>query len=286
MTDKTTGTDADMTAFMADTSPEAFPHASAAARRLRRALDLEHVDVAIVCGSGFSQVAPALGADRSVPFAAVGLPAPAVAGHGADVWAGTIAGRSVLVLAGRVHLYEGCPVDDVVLAVRAVAQLGVGSLIVTNAAGSLHPDWGPGRIVALTDHLNLTGANPLTALPATAGSPFVDMSAAYDPSWRQRLTSRRDLPCGVYAALAGPSYETPAEIRMLDALGADLVGMSTVCEVIAARHLGLSVLGLSLVTNHAAGLGGELDHAEVTRTGAAARLELADLLTEAVAAAP
>jgi purine-nucleoside phosphorylase len=275
---------------MTDTSIsaiDAFPDAVARADRLRDALGVDVADVAVVCGSGFSAVAPALGLTRHAPMADVGLPAPHVAGHGGDVWAGELAGRRVIVLAGRVHLYEGRTVGDVVAAVRAVAALGCTSLVVTNAAGSLRPETPPGQVVVISDHLNLTGTNPLTALPGGAGSGFVDMSAAYDPAWRQRLGEARggDLPDGVYAALAGPSYETPAEIRMLRAVGADLVGMSTVCEVIAARHAGMSVLGASLVTNLAAGLAGQLDHSEVTRTGAESLDHVVEIITAAVSTA-
>lgn len=231
-------------------------------------------DALVVCGSGLGRLPEFLELEGSVPMSELGLPVSTVPGHAAMLHAArTTAGRRVLVAAGRVHLYEGRTAAEVTCLVRASGLLGAEVLVVSNAAGSLRPEWGPGSLVLLTDQINLTGANPLTGPdPEPFGrSRFQDLSSIFDPELTaaaHRLDS--DLREGVYAALAGPSYETPAEIRMLRTLGADLVGMSTVLETVAARHSGMRVLGISLVTNLAAGLGGLLDHSEVTAAGAAA----------------
>jgi purine-nucleoside phosphorylase len=184
--------------------------------------------------------------------------------------------------------------DDVVMPVFLLAQLGVRTLIITNAAGAISPDLAPGDIVVIRDHLNLMGAHPLRGPNDSAFGPrFPDMSSAYTPELRRRAKqlaadrkpAERPLPEGVYAALSGPSYETPAEIRMLAVLGADLVGMSTVPEVIAASYLGMEVLGFSCVTNPAAGLSGApLDHREVVETGKRIERKLGELLAAAVEA--
>jgi purine-nucleoside phosphorylase len=239
-------------------------------------------DTAVVCGSGLATVADSLGAAGSVAMADVGLPVPNVPGHGGvalDVRAG---GGRCLVLAGRVHLYEGWDVGDVVASVRAAHAAGCGNILLTNAAGSLHRNWKPGTCVLIKDHLNLTGANPLFGGDPTPGgvSRFVDCSEVYSARLRDTIQDAvpRQLREGVYAAMAGPSYETPAEIGMLRTLGADLAGMSTACEAIAAQHLGLDVVGLSLVTNLAAGLAGELDHQEVTDIAAGNQARLVSLV--------
>jgi inosine/guanosine/xanthosine phosphorylase family protein len=256
---------------------------------LAATLDGRPVRSAVVCGSGLAGLAARLGGEVVASFASLGLPSPRVAGHNPQVFYSP-AGGGTLVLAGRVHLYEGYSADDVAAGVRCAAGVGARRLVVTNAAASVHPEWPPGSLVAISDHLNLTGANPLTG-PSPGGNPdggpgagprFVDMGGAYDPAWRDAVLAGGGVDhAGVYAAVLGPSYETPAEVRMLAGLGADLIGMSTVCEVVAARQLGVRVLGLSLVTNLAAGLADGLDHAEVVAVGAAA----GDAATEVVAAA-
>jgi purine-nucleoside phosphorylase len=198
--------------------------------------------------------------------------------------AGRLEGRSVLVQQGRYHLYEGHRPETVVLPVRTARALGVDRLVVTNAAGGIRRDLGPGSIVLLDDHINLQFRNPLTGRVHAGEIRFPDMSAPYDPDWIARVEAlalrlRVPLSRGVYAAVTGPSYETPAEVRMLGRLGADVVGMSTVPEVIAARASGMRCLGFSLVTNAAAGLGlGELDHAEVVEVGREAGATLERLL--------
>lgn len=242
--------------------------------------------LAIVLGSGLSDVIDELVADASaastIPYGDIkGFGAPSVAGHRGTL---TVAG-DVAVMAGRYHYYEGRPMDDVVLPVAALAELGVQTIVVTNAAGGINPSYRPGDLVLISDHINLLGTSPLIGpQDPAAHARFPDMTEAYDGALRA-LAAEIDpeLKSGVYVALTGPSYETPAEIRMLARLGADLVGMSTVPEVIVARSYGLRVLGISTVTNAAAGISGEpLDHAEVVRVGASIRDRMVRLLASLV----
>lgn len=195
---------------------------------------------------------------------------------------GADSGRPVVYQRGRVHTYQGYDGAQTVFHVRLAALLGAEILVMTNAAGSLTPEVGPGRLVLIRDHINLIGVNPLAGSPPEAWGPrFPDMTGAYDAGLRRRAAqigreSGIELSEGVYAGVAGPSYETPAEVQMLRQMGADLVGMSTVLEVIAARHMGLDCLCLSMVSNHAAGIGdGTLDHDDVLDT---ARQAAGDLL--------
>ena len=245
-------------------------------------------DVAVVLGSGWGDAAAQLG--RVVwegPLTEVpGITQPTVGGHQGKLFSVDADGRAVLVFAGRSHLYEGHFAHTVVHGVRTAVLAGCGVVVLTNAAGGLDPDVPVGTPVLLRDHLNLTGASPLTGddPPAAFGIRFCDLTEAYDAGLRA-LAHRvdRDLPEGVYAGLLGGAYETPAEIRMLRTLGADLVGMSTVLETIAARHLGARVLGISLVTNFAAGISPEaLAHAEVLAAGRAAAPRMTALLTGVV----
>jgi purine-nucleoside phosphorylase len=226
-------------------------------------------DGGVVLGSGMG--ACDLGKPSFVlPYARIpGFPRTGVAGHAGEL---SLVGRT-LVLRGRVHLYEGRPVEETVRAVRIAARLGVRTLVLTNAAGALNPRLRPGDLMLISDHLNLTGANPL------AGGPgFLDLSEVYDRGLRARV---RGVPEGVYAAVPGPTYETPAEVRMLRTLGADAVGMSTVPEAIAARAEGMKVLGISLITNLAAGLSKRpLSHAEVLETGRRGAARLGSLLRD------
>lgn len=246
--------------------------------------------VALVLGSGLGVLADRVADAVRVPYADIpGFPAPGVAGHAGELVAGTLGGVPVVAQSGRFHLYEGHAPETAALPVRVFARLGVRTLIVTNAAGGIRRTFGPGTLMLITDHLNLTGRNPLAG-PAVGGEErFPDLTEAYDPSLRRlaRATAERlgiALAEGVYAGLLGPSYETPAEIRMLERLGADAVGMSTVLEVIAARARGLACLGFSTVTNLAAGLGGKaLSHAEVLEVGRAAGERLGTLVTGIVA---
>ena len=255
-----------------------------AARQLRERLDIDGVDIAVVLGSGLSAFAGHLEGSRSVEMGPeFRFPAPTVAGHAGTITAGTVGDNSVLVYAGRVHLYEGHRVDRVVHNVRVAAELGARTVVLTNAAGAVHPGFEVGKLVRIGDHLNLTGANPLIGYGSDR-TPFVDMSDAYSGRIEQIASNLApEMRSGVYAAFCGPSYETPAEVRMARAMGADLVGMSTVLETIAARHLGLEVGAFSLVTNRAAGTGPALSHAEVTEVGAAAAGDVVEFLSSLTA---
>lgn len=246
---------------------------------LREALGIDRADLAVVLGSGWAGGRDAIGAElASVPLDRLpGFRAPVVAGHGGEVVAiRTAAGATALVFTGRTHLYEGRGVDPVVHGVRTAAAAGVTTLVLTNGAGAARPDWAPGMPVLIRDHINLTGTTPLR------GPAFVSMSHAYSPALRAALRSvRPELPEGVYVQFRGPQYETPAEVEYARRIGGDLVGMSTALETIAAREAGLQVLGLSLVTNAAAGVtDAPLDHAEVLAAGRAAEPELRALLAD------
>ena len=226
-------------------------------------------------GSGLAPVARSLTGAEPIPYSSLeGWPRTRVPGHEGALYAGEIEGTPAVVLAGRVHLYEGHPSSVVTFAVDEVVAAGCRTVVLTNAAGGIDETFEVGAPVLISDHLNLTGSNPLIGAPT-----FVDMSEVYDAGLRA-LARRVDptLKEGVYAGVTGPAYETPAEIRMLAAMGADLVGMSTVHEATAAHAMGARVLGVSVVTNCAAGLGARLDHAEVQRAGAQAAERIEALL--------
>ena len=244
-------------------------------------------DVAVVLGSGWAAAAAGLGeVVAELPATDLGAPPSTVPGHEGVVRSVSRDGLRVLTFAGRAHPYEGHDLAVVVHPVRVAARAGCRAVVLTNAAGGIDATHRVGQVVVISDHLNLTGRSPLAGPPPPEGwaGRFVDLTDCYDPSWRSRLPA--DLVAGVYAGLPGPHYETPAEIRMLRTLGADLVGMSTVHEAIAARHAGLAVLGLSLVTNAAAGMAEPLDHAEVVAAGRSATAELERVLAAAVDAVP
>ncbi|NOZ88265.1 MAG: purine-nucleoside phosphorylase [Deltaproteobacteria bacterium] len=233
----------------------------------------------VVLGSGLGSYAERMSDIVTLPYSEIpGFPVSSVQGHAGRLVTGTKHGIRVIVMQGRVHMYEGYHLLDVVLPVRVLARLGIENLVVTNAAGGVNPSFIPGDLMLIKDHLNLTGANPLTGANLDdLGPRFPDMSNAYDPglaslAWESAKSLGIDLKKGVYAWLPGPSYETPSEVKMLRLLGADATGMSTVPEVIAAIHAGLRVLGLSCITNKAAGLSDtSLNHEEVKET--AARVE-------------
>lgn len=242
--------------------------------------------VAVVLGSGLGDYAATLPAAVTVPYADLpGFPVPRVEGHGGALHSVQPEGKPVLVLSGRVHTYEGWPLDKVVFAVRTAVLCGCRTVVLTNAAGGAGEGLAPGDLVLIRDHLNLAGRNPLVgANDDRLGPRFPDMSAVY-PAELRRLARRAaaragvELKEGVYAWFLGPSFETPAEVQMARRLGADLVGMSTVPEAIAVRHMGGQVLGISLVTNLAAGISPvPLSHEEVRRTGEAARARFTSLL--------
>jgi purine-nucleoside phosphorylase len=244
--------------------------------------------VGVVLGSGLGALADRIEERVVIPYEEIPeFPAPTVTGHAGRLVVGKLSGVTVAVLQGRSHLYEGASASTVAFGVRLLAWFGVRSLLLTNAAGAVNPALSPGELVRITDHLNLTGANPLTGPnDERLGTRFPDMSEPYDARLGALLdacAARQGvgLGQGIYAGLAGPSYETPAEIRMLRTLGADLVGMSTVLEVIAARHAGVRVAAISVVTNLAAGLSAQaLSHEEVLRAGAGA-VERLDRLVQA-----
>lgn len=249
--------------------------------------------VGLVLGSGLGGLTEALAEPTVVPFDALpGFPRSGVEGHAGRFVAGTLGGRDVLVQAGRYHVYEGHPDAVVAAPVRAMAALGVTDLVLTNAAGGVDPLLEPGDLLLLNDHLNLMFRHPLVG-PVQAGEErFPDMSAPYDPALRRlAMAAARELGIplreGVYAAVTGPSYETPAEVRMLARMGAHAVGMSTVPEATVAAALGLRCVAFSMVTNKAAGLSLDpLSHEEVMEVGARAGASLGKLLTALVARLP
>ncbi len=265
-----------------------YSAAQGAAAAIRERLGAHRA--ALVLGSGWADVVEGIGAvRRSVPMPELpGFPAPSVQGHSGLAHSVDVDGVPLLVLAGRSHLYEGHPVATVVHGVRAAVLAGCGVVMLTNACGSLEPACGPGTPVLVRDQLNLTGTTPMIGADPPEGFParFCDLTDLYSPRLRAvAAAAAPGIPEGVYAGLLGGAYETPAEIRMLRTLGADLVGMSTVLEAIAARHLGAEVFGVSLVTNMAAGMAAQaLDHREVLATGKASAGRLVALL-RAVAAA-
>ncbi len=238
-------------------------------------------EIAVVLGSGLGAFAESLRGER-IPYTSIAsFPVPSVAGHaGLLILAGNVA-----VLSGRVHYYEGRPMEDVTFSVFLMHGLGVRKLVLTNAAGGINRSFSPGDLVLIRDHINLMGINPLRGPNPGQGPRFPDMTAVYSAALREAAQSASGgrLAEGVYAALSGPSYETPAEIRMLAALGADMVGMSTVPEAICARYLGMEVLGVSCITNMAAGvLDAPLNHAEVMERGREAAPRFIRLLSGAV----
>ncbi|MBK1827549.1 purine-nucleoside phosphorylase [Haloferula rosea] len=235
--------------------------------------------VGMVLGSGLGSLVDRMAVEREVTFVDAGLPASGVPGHDGAFVFGRLGDAPVVVMRGRIHLYEGHDAKAVTAGIRWMSEQGVEQVILTNAAGSLHEENPPGSWMVLTDHLNLTGTSPLEG-----GPNFVDMSEVYDAGWRARVREIADasglpLAQGVYAGLRGPQYETPAEVRMLGRLGADAVGMSTVLEAMQAKALGMKVLGLSCLTNFAAGLPGALlDHSDVMKTGKGAAQAMIDVI--------
>lgn len=249
-------------------------------------------DVGVVLGSGLGAFAERLEGATVVPYAEIpGFPVARVAGHAGRLVVGRLPTPHgpcvVAAMQGRVHMYEGWSAEEAAFGVRVLAGLGVRALLLTNAAGGVNPAFAPGDLVRITDHLNLTGQNPLAGEnDDKVGPRFPDLSAAWDPGLAALLdaaaaATKVGLKQGVYAGLLGPSYETPAEVRMLRTLGADLVGMSTVVEAIAARHMGVKLAGLSVVTNLAAGLApAPLSHRDVQATADRVERELGRLVAD------
>ena len=247
--------------------------------------------VAIVLGSGLGQLAERITDPLRIPYDAIpGFHVPTVVGHKGELVVGTLGGRTVVAQSGRFHMYEGHSADEAALPVRVFAVLGVQTLIVTNAAGGIRRTFGPGTVMLIRDHLNLTARSPLVGQALPGEERFPDMSAAYDPELgraARQVATEQGLPLeeGVYAGLLGPTYETPAEVRMLERLGADAVGMSTVIEVIAARARGLRCLGFSTITNAAAGISAApLSHAEVMEVAAQVGERLGRIVAGVIAA--
>ncbi len=257
--------------------------ASEAAETLRAATGVDRFDIALVLGSGWGGAADLIGEEvgsieaKDIP----GFDAHAVAGHSSTMRAlRTPDGRHVLVLGARQHFYQVRDASLVAHGIRMAAAAGATQLVLTNGCGSTNPDLGPGSVVLLSDHINFTGATPLD------GATFVDMTEVYSSRLRAlALEQDANLPSGVYMQFTGPQYETPAEVRMAKTLGADLVGMSTALEAIAAREAKMEILGLSLVTNLAAGIGSDtLDHQEVLDVGAESGPRISKLLADIVGA--
>jgi purine-nucleoside phosphorylase len=242
-------------------------------------------ELAIVLGSGFHHVLSELAVERAVRYGKLpGFPPVGVSGHAGQLLMGRLGGTPVMVLSGRAHFYEGHPMTQVTFAIRALAAYGIRDLLLTNAAGGINRRFLPGDFMLLTDHINLMGTNPLRGTPEPSSARFVDLTRAYD-SGLARLLRRAahagglTLRAGVYLAVCGPSYETPAEIRAFARLGADAVGMSTVPEAIVARQCGLKVAGLSCITNVAAGRSRQaLSHAEVLETAERVKARAARVL--------
>ncbi len=260
------------------------PDPRVAAARLKKLSRLRPT-LAMVLGSGFEQALSQLEVDAEIPYAGLpGFPPVGVSGHAGRLSIGRLGGTPVLVLSGRAHFYEGHSMAQVTFAVRVLAACGIRALLLTNAAGGVNPTFRPGDFMILTDHINAMGANPLRGPPQPGLPRFVDLTCVYDVDLR-RLLRRAGRPCGrrlragVYLAVGGPSYETPAEIRAFARLGADAIGMSTVPEAIVARQCGLKVAALSCITNLAAGRSRQpLSHAEVLETAARVRTLAAQLL--------
>ena len=246
--------------------------------------------VGVVLGSGLGEFAESVAEPTSIAYADVPhFKTVSVAGHAGRLVLGNIGPVSVAVLQGRLHYYEGHDIADVVFPVRVLAKLGIRSLLLTNAAGGINPAFQPGNLMIIRDHINLTGLNPLRgANDERLGPRFPDMSAAYDPAIQEIIAAALEeggLPGrrGVYAGLIGPSYETPAEIHTLAALGADAVGMSTVSEAICARHMGMRVAGISCITNLAAGISAQpLSHREAIETAERVKADVIRLLSRVI----
>ena len=258
---------------------------------IESAIGAVRAPIGMVLGSGLGGLAAEIENARSLSYSQIPhLPMSTVPGHDGKIVVGDWHGRRVVVLAGRIHRYEGHDPALVAMPVQLLAAMGVHTLIVTNAAGAINANYQPGQLMLISDHINLMGGNPLMGMnDDRIGPRFPDMTEAYDKELRERahgLARARGIAMqeGVYVGVLGPSYETPAEIRMLRAMGADAVGMSTVPEVIAARHVGMRVLGMSCLTNMGAGMsGGVLDHEEVKVVAGMATQSMIDLIADIVA---
>jgi len=265
----------------------------AAAARIRSDFP-DPPDMGVVLGSGLGSFAERIEQAFSIPFSEIpGFPRTSVSGHAGRLLLGRLRGKKLAILQGRAHFYEGNTMDAVVFPVRVLCHLGVKTLILTNAAGGIRRGFVPGDLMVIRDHINFMGANPLRgANSSQLGPRFPDMSAVYESTLRLLaldILREMALPAheGVYAAMSGPAYETPAEIKMLSVMGADAVGMSTVPEAMVARHMGVRVAGVSCITNLAAGIGTQaLSHEEVKETASRVRENFEILLDRLVERAP
>lgn len=247
-------------------------------------------EIALILGSGLGSIADQFEDAISIEYKDIpNFPVSTVEGHAGRLVAGKLEGRTVIAMQGRFHYYEGWSLEEVTFPVRVFKQLGAKALFVTNSSGGINPDFLPGDLMLISDHINMTGLNPLRGHnDSRIGPRFPDMTEAYDFELRRQMMAiasdlELELYTGVYAGLQGPSYETPAEIHMLRRLGGDAVGMSTVPEVIVANHCGLRVLGVSCITNMAAGITDQkLNHEEVTQTASLARERFSSLLKTAI----
>jgi purine-nucleoside phosphorylase len=266
-----------------------YERAEHAARFIRSRIE-EDVRVALVLGSGLGAFADELEDARLLAYSEIpGFAVSTVEGHAGRLVVGKVGGVAVAAMQGRFHFYEGYTLEEVTFPIRTLGLLGIKSLVLTNAAGGLNNSYAQGSLIVISDHLNLMGTNPLLGKnDPRFGARFPDMTEVYDKEYQDTAICEAhelglELRRGIYAALTGPSYETPAEIRMMRLLGADAVGMSTVPEAIVARHMGLRVLGLSCITNMAAGvLDKPINHEEVIETGERVRETFAELLRRVI----
>jgi len=258
-----------------------------AAEYIRKEIDTDQIDLAIILGTGLGGFAKALDGKVFAYADIPEFPVVSVQGHEGRLIYSKVADKKILCFQGRIHYYEGFPIEKVVFPVRVMKELGVKTLLITNAAGGINGAFKPGDLMLITDHINLMGINPLIGPNVPEhGKRFPDMTQAYSPRLNQLLlqSSPVSLRQGVYAALSGPSYETPAEIRYLKSIGCDAVGMSTVPEAIVANHCGIETTGVSCITNYAAGISTHrLTHDEVIETGKRVENDLVSLILNFIA---
>jgi purine-nucleoside phosphorylase len=267
-----------------------YESAARAAQFIRSRANAD-VSVGIVLGSGLGAFAEDLGEPVLIPYDEIpGFAHATVEGHAGRLVIGTAEGVTVAAMQGRFHFYEGYGLEDVTFPIRVLKLLGVRTLILTNAAGSLNTELSPGSLMVISDHINLMGVNPLIGPNDERFGPrFPDLTSTYDPELQAIVVEEAkavdvEMRRGVYAALSGPSYETPAEIHMVRTLGADAVGMSTVPEAIVARHMDMQVIGISCITNLAAGVSNRpVDHSQVIATGERVRVQFTELIRRVIA---
>lgn len=250
-------------------------------------------EIGLILGSGLGELAEETEDAMAIPYESIpGFPVSTVEGHAGQLVCGTLRGKKVISMQGRFHYYEGYTLNQVTFPIRVMKAIGVTSMIVTNAAGGINKNFQPGDLMLIEDHINFTGNNPLIGPNDNESGPrFTDMSQAYDKEYQHivlEAAKKHDIPLqkGVYFGLSGPTYETPAEIRMARTLGGDSIGMSTVPEVIVARYVGMRVLGVSCITNLAAGMQETLNHAEVVETTQRVKETFKKLVKEVISSLP